>query len=150
MFTWLHTLLLLSFLFFSPSLHTPWTRSINSAVPCVGMARFGLNTTVLTPLANLFLLMPVELEHLLLASIKKSTTIALGEPWAARALFHRWVFSVGVRTALHWAEGVAELCTAGSLMLGDLQTRWGRTVSSEIWGQECHWSAARLSHIVPI
>lgn len=101
MFTWLQILLSLSFPFFSPSLHSPWTRGINSAVPCVGTVRFGLNAVILTPLANLFLPMPVELEHLLLPSIKKSATIATGEPWAARALFHRWVFSVGVRTALH-------------------------------------------------
>lgn len=87
---------------------------INFAALCVVVVRFGLNAIILIPLANLFLLMPVELEHLLLCAIKKTSTIASEELREASALFRRWVFSVGVRTALHcgrlscgggWADG---------------------------------------------
>lgn len=52
---------------------------INFAALCVGVVRFGLNTIILIPLDNVFLLMPVELEHLLLCAIKKTATIALEE-----------------------------------------------------------------------
>lgn len=96
----------------------------NSAALCVSVVRLWLNAIILIPLANLFLSIPVEFKHLLLHSIKKTVTKVLQELQEARALFHRWVFSVGVRMALCCSRGWLSrwLCAAGFLMLGDLQT----------------------------
>lgn len=110
--SWLQIYLCLSFLFFSPSLHFPWNSGINFAALCVGAVRFGLNTIILIPLANLFFPIACEVRASIVVCHQKDCHNSFGR--AVRS--QRFVSQVGFspwasgrhRVVAGWAEGVAE------------------------------------------